>query len=113
MHIRHLAKRAYANAVEKGFYDEPPTIPERLCLVHSEISEALEAYRSRGTEAWQVESGEVSTMLKPEGLLIELADAVIRIADMTAGLGLDLEEAISEKMAYNELRPKMHGGKKL
>lgn len=46
---------------------------------------------------------------KPEGVAVELADAVIRIADLCGHLGIDLEAAIDLKMAYNETRPFKHG----
>ena len=48
---------------------------------------------------------------KPEGIAAELADAVIRSADLCGALGIDLEEVISEKMKYNEGRPYRHGKK--
>ena len=46
---------------------------------------------------------------KPEGVAVELADAVIRIADLCGHLGIDLEAAIALKMDYNETRPFKHG----
>lgn len=46
---------------------------------------------------------------KPEGVAVELADAVIRIADLCGHLGIDLDAVIEEKMAYNADRPYKHG----
>ena len=49
---------------------------------------------------------------KPEGFNIEMADAVIRIADLMEALGLNLEAAIKLKHNYNKTRPYRHGGKR-
>ena len=46
---------------------------------------------------------------KPEGVPIELADAVIRICDFCGLHGIDLEAAIEAKMEYNRGRPRRHG----
>ena len=66
---------------------------ETECLMYGK--ESLCKYRSR----------------KPEGVAVELADAVIRIADLCGHLEIDLEEVIEIKMAYNEGRPYKHGKK--
>ena len=95
----------------KGWWENPDkNVGELLALIHSEISEALEVYRDYGVEGlnktWLEPDG------KPEGFTIELADAMIRIADLCGGFGLNLEEAIETKMSFNESRPYRHGGKK-
>ncbi len=70
-------------------------IGELLCLVHSEISEAMEGARK----------GLMDDHLPDRYMLeVELADAVIRIMDMAGGLGLDVPGAIAEKLAYNQSR---------
>jgi NTP pyrophosphatase (non-canonical NTP hydrolase) len=46
---------------------------------------------------------------KPCGIPSELADAIIRICDLSAYWGIDLETAIEQKMAFNRTRPRMHG----
>ena len=46
---------------------------------------------------------------KPDGFIVELADAVIRIADLCGQLGLDLTQALELKMNYNASRPFKHG----
>lgn len=43
--INELAQQVHENAKAKGFFDEPKNIGEMLCLIHSEVSEALEANR--------------------------------------------------------------------
>lgn len=70
-------------------------IPEMLCLVHSEVSEAMEGHRKNLMD---------DKLPHRSMLEVELADAVIRILDMCGGLGLDLEGAIFEKLAYNQQR---------
>lgn len=89
------------------------TIGEKLALIHSEISEALEEYRDPNASLVSVRAGENG---KPEGFLVELADAVIRIYDLAGAVadahglpGLDLDYVIRMKMEFNENRPFRHG----
>jgi hypothetical protein len=116
--ITDLVVLSYENAKAKGFHDpennpDANSVPTKLALASGElVGEALEEWRrpDRGAETRYRESDG-----KPEGLMIELADAMIRIAD-TAGYlveqglsDIDLESAIREKMAFNSTRPHMHG----
>lgn len=105
--IRALVEAAHKNAVAKGFYPgdggEKVNIPEKLALIHAEISEGLEEVRSGKPHFYEGEKG------KPEGLGIELADAVIRIFDLCGHLGIDLGQMILTKMTYNKTRPAKHG----
>lgn len=84
-------------------------IASKLCLVHSEISEALEELRKGPGVLGMYFTHDNPT--KPEGLVVELADAVIRMMDLCDALGFDLWDAIEKKQAYNETRPRKHGGK--
>lgn len=109
MTISELQKAVHALARDKGWWDDrnlddPAHIAAALCLVHSEVSEALECVRH----------GEiVGTGGRLEGLPTELADVVIRVLDLAAALGFDLEREIKAKHAYNATRPHRHGGKRL
>ena len=94
MQINELVEEAHKLSTEKGWHQVERSVPELLCLIHSEVSEALEEYRngSKPNEVYYING-------KPEGIPIELADAVIRIADLCGLHKIDLEEAIKIKGA--------------
>lgn len=93
--VRVLIKEAHEIAVSKGWHDEPVPIPVALALIHSEVSEALEADRKGDRE----------------NFVEELADVCIRIFDLCGLLDIDLQKAIHEKMNKNRMRSYKHGGK--
>lgn len=100
-----IAKRAHHNSVAKGFWDgDQHNIPEKLALVHSEVSEALEEWRLSSKVDVYYEHGQ-----KPLGFATELADVIVRIGDLAAYLMIDLDAVVAEKMTYNETRPAKHG----
>lgn len=122
MNISEIVTRAHDNAVKHGFWDPAPEFGTAIALIHSELSEALEEMRAGnkirpGTPVpmlYYSGGGYVATAptkacTKPEGVAVELADAVIRIADLCGHMGIDLEAAIALKMEYNETRPFKHG----
>lgn len=97
------AKRAHEIACAKGWHSPSPQDGTLIALMHSELSEALEAMR-RGNPA----SKKIPAFSQVEE---ELADVVIRIMDFAGLHGLDLGGAIEAKMAMNEGRSYRHGGK--
>jgi len=112
--IVEISKKAYANALAKGFHsNEDGTLKERnmgesIALIHSEASEALEEIR-KNPDPFHRYLREKDG--KPEGFLVELADIIIRIGDLVGsfeGEG-ELAKAIYEKMEFNKTRPHMHG----
>ncbi len=80
-------------------------VPEKLMLIVTEVAEAMEDYR----EGKMTET--VSEKGKPGGFSSEMADVVIRVADLCGALGIDLEGAIERKMKFNATRSYKHGGK--
>lgn len=68
---------------------------EMLCLIHSEISEAMEGERKNLMD----------THLPHRKMAeVELADAIIRIFDYAGGHGYDVIGAAIEKLQYNANR---------
>lgn len=101
-HLRDLQTEAWQIAENHGFHEGPSDgvdareRPKILALIHSEVSEALEADRNDEGEDSYAE---------------ELADIVIRVLDHAESEGIDLEAEVEQKMAENRSRDYMHGGK--
>ncbi len=70
----------------------PLTFSNKLCLIHSEVSEALEGDRTGAMDKHCPEF---------ENRTVELADAFLRILDLAAGYGLPIGAAVVAKMKYN------------
>ncbi len=118
--INELSKEIHQNAKNKGFFDTPKNIGEMLCLIHSEVSEALEADRkemyatsanmnvvngwTRDSDFVESYNGWVKGTFEEE-----MADIVIRVLDLCAFKGIDIESHIKAKMRYNATRPHKHG----
>ncbi|WP_411832019.1 hypothetical protein [Paenibacillus dokdonensis] len=134
--INEYVQAAHENAKSKGWWNGERSFGEIIALIHSEASEALEDYRNglAMTEmVYEYKNGlgvpgvydsvlkedllnnwhYLEKDFKPCGIPSELADIVIRVFDACGRYGIDLEQAIREKMAYNATRPQRHGGKKL
>ena len=137
--FRILQGAIAANNYEKGWRapgDEPRNMGELIALLHSEVSEAFEAYRNNEPTLWFEHEFSPDTMHgpkvkgsyknpndsseepsfrgvlgKPQGIASELADVIIRIFDMADENEIALAQAVLAKHAYNQTRPWKHGGK--
>lgn len=74
---------------------EQVNVAEKLCLIHSEVSEAMEGHRRNLMD---------DKLPHRKMIEVELADALIRIHDLAGFLGLDLAGATIEKLAFNQRR---------
>jgi NTP pyrophosphatase (non-canonical NTP hydrolase) len=101
--IELLCFACYETACEKGWWQKEREIPQLLALVHSEVSEALEAWRNAE------EYGKLPSVTPFEE---ELADILIRVFDMSEHFGFNLATALLAKMDYNKTRSFRHGGKR-
>lgn len=108
MNLDELSNQFHDIAVKKGFWDNYAAAPNefictKLALIHSEVTEVLEAIRKEKPE---------------EEIMAEFADILIRTMDLYAGMNerwfLDdrsLEFAVKKKTEINAERPKLHGNK--
>ena len=118
MNINDTAKAIYSINVEKGFWENPRNKGELLMLVVSELAEALEADRKNryslnnpkdiAALANDEDFNDAFSSHVKDTFEDEIADAVIRLFDMSAGLGIDLESHIMAKLRYNANIHKMH-----
>ncbi len=126
--LNNLGVEAYNAAKRRGWYESRPLRPlERHALISSEVAEATEAVRDGVPRVCKLVSSSADPSVnvfadltapdfleldgKPEGEFVELADAVIRIADYFGSAGLNLGDIVALKMEYNEKRAHRHGGK--
>jgi len=102
-HVQRLVDLCHGAATKAGWWHDietgekvPVDVPQKLCLIHSEISEVMEAHRKDSMD---------DKLPHRHGIEVELADAAIRIFDLAGALDLDLGGAIAEKMEFNANRP--------
>jgi NTP pyrophosphatase (non-canonical NTP hydrolase) len=108
MRLDELAEDLHRVAKSKGFWDNYEDAPNefictKLALIHSEVTEVLEAIRKNKSE---------------DEILDEFADIIIRTLDLYAGMNENwfieyksLDFAMSRKRQKNLSRPQLHGNK--
>lgn len=137
MKLNDFAAEVHALAVEKGWWEPAPSFPEVITMIHCELSEAVQEYRGGAADVYYtcLAAGNSGCFCvketvdcyyaktgggtegcpyrgeKPEGVAVELADAVLRILDYCAAAGIDIESVLEMKHEYNKGREYRHGGK--
>jgi NTP pyrophosphatase (non-canonical NTP hydrolase) len=131
MNVRDMQKDSFECAQAHGFLLEEPftgaDIDRHLLLTVGELCEAQNELR-QGIPAQRIYfPGFIETIrqdedslfnelaakgVKPEGVPIELADAVLRVYNLAAKLGIDIQQAMQLKHNYNLTRPFQHGGRR-
>lgn len=99
---RHVALFAMDIHLEGAFTREPS---EAISLMHSELSEALEAYRDGNPLSEKI--GDKGFSQADE----ELADLQLRLLDFVGAHEIDLDGAVAAKLEMNAGRKHMHGRK--
>ena len=116
MTVNEFAKEVHENAVAHGWWETARSFPEVAALIHSEVSEALEEWRDGNPAIYgccgipgavcafegACDKDEKTGTCKPEGVAVELCDAIIRILDYLAYMGVDVKERILRYGAPSE-----------
>lgn len=122
MNLTELSQRIHAGNVERGFYEHPATFPDRCMLIVSEIAEAVEAHR----EGRSAERDDVHQALRMSAMEMtpfvgffrdkvkdtvedEIADAIIRLLDLSGYMHIDIDAHVAAKLSYNATRGIRHG----
>jgi NTP pyrophosphatase (non-canonical NTP hydrolase) len=106
MTLEELQSTAWKINEEKGFHegragDGRDDTLVRLCLIHSEVTEAVQEVKRHGTGAGPTDPHR-------ERIAEELADILIRTADLAACLGVSLTRHVRAKLEINAARPRRH-----
>lgn len=117
--LRAIAEQMHMCSKTHGFRSDWLNVPEKLMLIITEMSEAMEAYRQiKPLLLTMMANNEKGVPLPAEledsvkhvkNFREEMADTLIRLLDLMYALDIDIESVTASKMATNELREHKHG----
>jgi NTP pyrophosphatase (non-canonical NTP hydrolase) len=121
--LNDLSIECHDRSRANGFWDKPSNIGEKLMLIVSELSEALEADRKSkySTNINEIEwhndwhlkdeskDKEIFLKLIKDTHEDEIADVFIRLFDYCGGMNIPIGDHIAAKIGYNSTRPYKHG----
>jgi NTP pyrophosphatase (non-canonical NTP hydrolase) len=98
--FRQFQVESYEVSVEKGLWEGEQNFGEKIAMVHGELSEALEAHRNNNPPDKHCP---VYSSIE-----VELADAILRILNLSHHFGMDVTSAMIAKHEHNKTRPHKH-----
>lgn len=104
--LSDIMHESVETTVSKGF-NPRPAVGDLCSLLHEEVSELYDAHR-KGKLDKQCDKSVAMTCAEEE-----VADILLRGLGTAYALGVDPDEAVKKKLAYNKTRPYLHGGKRV
>lgn len=113
MALAELEQEIFEINDANGWFEQDRSVGDDIALIHSEVSEMLEAFRSWGLADATPKVPVRAELVKPEGFGSECADVLIRLLDTCRRRGIDLALEVERKNEFNRTRGHRHGGKLL
>lgn len=111
--LNRYAAAIHAIAVEQGYWNGLNGFYYTAANAMGELGEALDEYRDGKPTLYYKDkavayAGDTD---KPEGLAVEIVDAIIWLLDYLSFLDVDIDDVLRRKIRYNATRGYLHGHK--